>query len=264
MSWLEAILLGLVQGLTEFLPVSSDGHLELGKTLLKVKNADNMTLSVVLHLATALSSVVVFRKEIAQILSGLTKFRYNEHWDFVFKVLVSAIPAGVVGLTFKEELEALFNGNLVLTGLCLIITSAGLWASQLAPRGQKSVSFVAAFCMGAAQAAALLPGLSRSGSTVSVAMLLGIDRAKAAVFSFLMVLPVIFGGSFLELLELLDDPRTAFALGPGPLVAGFLTAFATGVLACKTMVVSVKRGGLWPFALYTLLIGSAALYFGLR
>lgn len=264
MSYLEAILLGILQGATEFLPVSSDGHLELGKVLLKIKNADDLTLSVVLHFGTALSSIVVFRREIGQILAGLMKFRYNEQWDFAVKVLVTMIPAGVVGLGFKDELDALFNGNLLLTGGCLLVTSAGLWAGQLAPKGSKSVGFGAAILMGIAQAAALLPGLSRSGSTISTAVILGIDRSKAATFSFLMVLPVIIGGSFLELRKALKAPETVEAIGYGPLFVGFLVSFLVGVLACKAMIASVKRGGLWPYALYTLVVGSLALYFGLR
>ncbi len=264
MSYLEAILLGILQGLTEFLPVSSDGHLELGKVLLNVKNADNLTLSVALHFGTALSTIVVYRREIGQILAGLMKFRYNEHWDFAVKVLITMIPAGVVGLGFKDELDALFNGDLVLTGTCLIITSAGLWAGQLAPKGGKSVGFGAAALMGVAQAAALLPGLSRSGSTISTAVILGIDRTKAATFSFLMVLPVIIGGSFLELRKVIDAPQSVEALGLGPLFAGFLASLTVGILACKAMIASVKRGGLWPYALYTLVVGTLALYFGLR
>jgi undecaprenyl-diphosphatase len=262
-SYLEALVLGILQGLTEFLPISSDGHLELGKVLLNVKNADNLTLSVVLHFATALSTIVVFRKEIRSILTGLAKFRYNEQWDFAVKVLLSMIPAGLIGVGFKDELDALFNGNLVLTGTCLLITSAGLWAGQLAPVGRKNVGFGAAFLMGVAQAAALLPGLSRSGSTISTAAVLGVDRSKAASFSFLMVLPVIIGGSLLELREVIDEPGSVEALGVGPLAVGFVAAFLVGLVACKVMIASVKRGGLWPYAIYTLVVGTVALYFGL-
>lgn len=193
MSWLEALILGIIQGLTEFLPVSSSGHLELGKAVLGKFPEEGMLMTVILHFATALSTIVIFRKDIAEIFKGLFQFKNNEQLHFSLKIIVSMVPAALVGILYEDEIDALFGGNLILVGLMLILTGGLLFLADRAKNTISGVSYSRSLIIGIAQAIAILPGISRSGATIGTSVLLGIDRTKAAKFSFLMVVPLIFG-----------------------------------------------------------------------
>ena len=199
MSFLEAIILGIIQGLTEFLPVSSSGHIELGKEVLGVEISDPLLLSIVLHAATAMSTIVIFRKDILEILKGLFKFRWNEETKFTFLILVSMVPAAFVGLFFEDQIEAFFSGNILLVGVMLLVTGVLLFFADLSKNTPKKVTFMASVIVGIAQAVAILPGISRSGATISTSVILGVDRSKAARFSFLMVVPLILGAALLDM-----------------------------------------------------------------
>src|SRR5690606_23879401 len=224
MEIIDAIVLGVIQGLTEFLPVSSSGHLEIGKAILGDNSIpeESLMITVVLHFATALSTIVVFRKDIAEIFSGLFSFKWNDEAKFSVKIILSMVPAVVIGLRFEEELEALFSGNLVFVGFMLLITALLLWLADNAKDTGKQVSYNNSLVIGVAQAIAMLPGISRSGATISTSVLLGIDKGKAARFSFLMVVPLIFGkiGK-----DLLSGDITNSSMEPLPLIAGFIAAF---------------------------------------
>ena len=198
MGIIEAIILGIIQGLTEFLPVSSSGHIELGKEILGVEISDPLLFSVVVHAATALSTVVIFRKDIINIIKGLFKFKWNDETKFVFLVIVSMIPAAIVGLFFEDKIEDFFSGNILLVGIMLLLTGGLLFMADRAKNTTKSVKFFDAILIGISQAIAILPGISRSGATISTSVLLGIDRSKAARFSFLMVVPLILGAALLD------------------------------------------------------------------
>ncbi|MEM7782569.1 MAG: undecaprenyl-diphosphate phosphatase [Planctomycetota bacterium] len=264
---INATVFGIVQGLTEFLPVSSSGHLEIAKYLLgddKISE-QSMLMTVLLHFATALSTVVVFWKEIGQILKGLFEFRWNEQTAFSLKIVVSMIPAVFVGLMFEEELEALFNKRLVLVGLMLLVTGVLLLLADRAKKTEKSVRLTDAILVGISQAIAILPGISRSGATISTSVLLGIDREKAARFSFLMVIPLIFG----KMAKMLLDAYRAnepFA-EPGealPLTVGFFAAFFTGLLACTWMIRLVKASKLTYFSIYCFVVAAIVIFIGLK
>jgi undecaprenyl-diphosphatase len=262
MNSLEAIALGIVQGLTEFLPISSSGHLEIGKALfgLAVNPEESLFLTIALHVATALSTMVVFRKEIVQILKGLFEFKNNESTQFSLKIILSMLPAVFVGLFFQDEIEQLFAQNLVLVGLMLCLTALILFVADKAQKTDKNVSTQNAAVLGIIQAIAILPGISRSGSTIATAVLLGIDREKAAQFSFLMVLPLIFGSMAKTILD--ADPSIQ-NIEITPLLLGFLSAFITGILACKWMIQLVKNSQLKFFSLYCIVVGGIALTYGL-
>ncbi len=256
METVQAILLGIVQGLTEFLPVSSSGHLQIAKELLGVEIDHNITFDVLLHAATVLSTLVVMWREIARLLAGLFSRRFNAEQAFVLKILLSMIPAGVAGICFAEQIETLFS-SLAFVGAMLLVTAALLaFAYYARPRMKEEISYRDAFLIGCAQAAATLPGLSRSGSTIATGLLLGNRRESVANFSFLMVIPVILGKM---LLDLLSGEMGAMQLAPSTLAAGFLAAFVTGCLACKFMIEIVKRGKLIWFALYCAAAGAVAL-----
>lgn len=265
MDLLKSIILGIVQGLTEFLPVSSSGHLEIGKVALQLDGLDaeqSMLMTVVLHGATALSTIVVFRHEVARILGGLLQFRWNDDFEFAAKILLSMIPAAVVGLLFEEQVENLFQGSqsLALVGAMLLLTGGLLFLAGRARETEKPVGYWDAMMVGIAQAIAILPGVSRSGATISTCVLLGIDRAKAARFSFLMVVPLIFGKMAKDCLDALGADALP-ATGPSMLELGlgFVAAFATGVLACKWMIALVKNCQLWWFSVYCFIVGTAAI-----
>ena len=264
MGTLEALLLGLVQGLTEFLPVSSSGHLEIGKALLGV-DGGGLAFSVVVHGDTALSTVVVFRRDIASLLAGL--FQAGSEGQvarrFAGLIVLSMLPVGVVGLLFKDAIEARLDGSLDAVGLALLFTAALLFWAQRHGRSGGSVGWMQAFLIGCAQAVAVLPGISRSGSTIATALLLGVDREEAARFSFLMVLPPILGATLLEVKDLVEmAPGTTEGWVPASsLAVGALAAFFSGWWACRFMMALVKRNGFHGFAVYCAVAGCAALFF---
>jgi len=261
MEIIDAIILGIIQGLTEFLPVSSSGHLELGKAILGDTSVpeESLLFTVVLHFATALSTIVIFRKDIWDIIKGLLKFEKNEETLFSIKIIISMIPAVLVGLFFEEQLEQLFGGNIMFVGFMLIITAALLWFADKAKSTRKPVSFSNAFFIGIAQAIAMLPGISRSGATISTSVLLGNDKTKAARFSFLMVIPLIFGKIAKDLLsgELAFSSENSI-----PIAIGFFAAFISGLFACTWMISLVKKSKLTYFAVYCILVGLLAISFG--
>ena len=267
MEWFEAIILGLVQGLTEFLPVSSSGHLEIGKVLLGVEATDDLMFTTMVHAATVLSTIVVFRKQILDLFKGLFKFKYNDQTDYVFKIALSCVPIMIVGLFFKEDVEALF-GSIKVVGFALLLTSALLFFSDLASRRDKvtnpasesrnGISYWQAFVVGLGQALAVIPGLSRSGTTISTGLICGVRRDVMAQFSFLMVLVPILGESFLDLV---GGEFSASSVGALPLALGFLSAFVSGLFACKVMIALVKKAKLGWFAIYCLIAAAAIFIF---
>ena len=254
MDYLDSLILGIIQGLTEFLPVSSSGHLELGKSILGDNSLpkESMIFTVVLHFATALSTIVVFRKDIIEIIKELLKFEWNSNTQFIFKIIISMLPAALIGVFFETELESLFSNNIVLVGAMLIITGLLLLLADRAQNTSKNVSFKNAFTVGVAQAVAILPGISRSGATISTAVLLGIDKTKAARFSFLMVIPLIFGKIFKDIFSYENAQIT-------PLGIGFIAAFVSGLLACTWMIRLVKNSQLKYFAYYCAVVGIIAI-----
>ncbi|MAW96805.1 MULTISPECIES: undecaprenyl-diphosphate phosphatase [unclassified Leeuwenhoekiella] len=261
MDIIDAIILGIIQGLTEFLPVSSSGHLELGKAILgdSTLPEESLLFTVVLHFATALSTIVVFRKDIFEIVKGLFQFKWNEETQFSVKIVLSMIPAVLIGLFFEEQLESLFGGNILFVGMMLIITALLLWLADKAKDTQKPVSFQNAFTIGIAQAIAMLPGISRSGATISTSVLLGNDKAKAARFSFLMVVPLIFGKIAKDILS---GDITTESGNFTTLSIGFIAAFISGLVACTWMIKLVKKSKLSWFAIYCLIVGVIAVGFG--
>lgn len=258
MEILDAVILGIVQGLTEFLPVSSSGHLELGKVILGDNSIpkESLLFTVVLHFATALSTMVIFRKDILQIIKGVLRFEWNEDLQFISKIALSMIPAVVIGVFFEEELEQLFGGDILLVGCMLLVTAVLLFLADKARDTQKKVTFSNAFVIGISQAIAILPGISRSGATISTSVLLGNDKTKAARFSFLMVVPLIFGKIAKDILggELTYDSSSFTALS-----AGFLAAFVAGLFACTWMISLVKKSKLSYFAIYCIVVGMVAI-----
>lgn len=259
MEWFQALILGIVQGLSEFLPISSSGHLELGKVILDLDEAarNNITFTVVVHGATVLSTIVVFWKDIINLFSGFFKFQWNESSKYVVKIIISIIPVGIVGLFFKEQVESFFTGNLLLVGSMLLITTALLAFTYYAKQKEKEISFKDSFLIGLAQAFAVMPGISRSGSTIAIGLLLGNKKEQIAKFSFLMVLIPIIGANVKDLIggEFTNDS----SIGVIPLIVGFVSAFVTGWLACTWMVNIVKRGKLIYFAIYTFIVAIVAI-----
>lgn len=262
MEIIDAIILGIIQGLTEFLPVSSSGHLELGKAILGDNSVpeESLLFTVVLHFATALSTIVVFRKDILDLIKGALKFKWNDDLQFISKIALSMVPAVIVGLFFEEQLEALFGGNILLVGCMLIITAILLFLADKAKDTNKKVSFKNAFIIGISQAIAMLPGISRSGATISTSVLLGNDKTKAARFSFLMVVPLIFGKIAKDVLsgDLTYDSGNFTSLS-----IGFVAAFVAGLFACTWMIALVKKSKLSYFAIYCVIVGVIAIIFSL-
>lgn len=258
MGWLEAIILGIIQGLTEFLPVSSSGHLELAKAIFGELTVpeESMLMTVVLHAATALSTIVVFRKDIYEILQGIFRWQWNEEMRFALKVGISMIPAGLVGILLEAQVESLFQGQIILVGLMLFVTGSLLFIADKAKTREKGVNFWDSFIIGISQAIAILPGISRSGATISTSVLLKIDRTKAARFSFIMVIPLILAKMFLEIIS---GGVSESGIGALPLSAGFLAAFIAGALACTWMIRLVKNAKLKYFAYYCFIIGLTAI-----
>lgn len=262
MDILEAIILGVIQGLTEFLPVSSSGHLELVKALLGDASLpeESLTFTVVLHFATALSTLVIFRKEIIEIYKGLIQFKWNDECKFSIKIIISMLPAVIVGLLFEKELESFFGGKILLVGGMLLLTALLLLLADKAKNTNKEVSFSNAILIGISQAIAMLPGISRSGATISTSVLLGVDRTKAAKFSFLMVVPLIFGKIGKDVLSGDINFQSSQIV---PIAAGFIAAFLAGLLACKWMISLVQKSKLSYFSIYCAIVGSIAIGYSL-
>ena len=296
MDWLQAVILGLVQGLTEFLPVSSSGHLAIGRALLGVEASGDLVFEVTVHAATVLATIVVFRKKIWELICGLFKFKYNDETDYIAKICVSMIPVFIVGMFFKDAIESAF-GSMLVVGLAMIVTAMLLtfsdWKAKhgslvaackrtgqldsgaLSPNvsgdgGQavpdtaatreyrNGISFWQAFVVGIGQAFAAIPGLSRSGTTISTGLICGVKRSEMAQFSFLMVLVPILGEAFLDVV---GGDMAASSIGFLPLALGFISAFVSGLFACKVMIALVRKAQLNWFGLYCALVGLAVLIF---
>lgn len=250
------MILGLVQGLTEFLPVSSSGHLVIFRELLGAEAPQDLVFEVTVHVATVLATIVVFRKQIIDLLQGLFKFKYNKQTDFILKLVVSMIPVAIVGVFFKDKVEALFS-SLTVVGCALLVTALLLFLSDKAKKkGDGDITFGQALIMGLGQAVAVVPGLSRSGTTISAGLLSGASRNKVAEFSFLMVLVPILGEAFLDVVS---GDAAASSIGTLSLAIGFIAAFVSGLFACKAMIALVKKAGLKWFALYCAIVGAIVI-----
>lgn len=261
MDIIDAIILGIVQGLTEFLPVSSSGHLELGSAILGNDKLpeESLMFTVVLHFATALATLVVFRKDIVVLIEGLLKFKWNEETQFTVKIIISMIPAVIVGLFFEEQLEQFFGGKVVFVGFMLLVTAILLFLADKAKNTENDMTFGKAALVGLAQMVAMLPGISRSGATISSSVLLGIDKNKAARFSFLMVVPLILGKIAKDIM---DGALTYNEASFGYLSAGFIAAFISGFFACTWMISLVRKSKLIYFAIYCSIVGLIAIFSG--
>ncbi len=262
MSWFQALILGLVQGLTEYLPVSSSGHLTIGANLFGLNGEENLAFSVAVHVATVLSTCVILWKEIVWLFQDFFKFKWNEGTKYIVNILISMIPVAIVGFFFKDQVEAIFGSGLLVVGICLLITATLLAFSYFAkPRQKENISPLHAFIIGIAQAVAVLPGLSRSGSTISTGLLLGNKKEKLAQFSFLMVIPPILGEALLDVKDMLEVgvETTMAGLPTTSLIIGFIAAFVSGCLACKWMINIVKKGKLIWFAVYCAIVGLLAI-----
>ena len=266
MDWLQALWLGIIQGLTEYLPVSSSGHLTIASHLFGIEGEESLAFTVAVHVATVLSTLVILWKEIAWIFRGLFRFQYNDETRYVANIVVSMIPVGIVGVFFKDKVEEVFGSGLVIVGAMLIVTALLLTFSYYAkPRVKENISIKDAFIIGLAQAVAVLPGLSRSGSTIATGLLLGNNKARLAQFSFLMVIPPILGEALLDTMKMVKY-GTAAVMGDislGVLAVGFIAAFVSGCVACKWMINIVKRGKLVYFAIYCAIVGVITLLLSL-
>ena len=262
MSEIEALVLGLIQGLTEYLPVSSSGHLTIGAALFGINGEDNLTFTVAVHVATVLSTLVILWKEIAWIFKGLFAGKMNDETRYVVNILVSMIPVGIVGVFFKDKVEEVFGSGLFIVGCMPLLTATLLAFSYYAkPRQKEKISVKDAFIIGLAQAAAVMPGLSRSGSTIATGLLLGNKKERMAQFSFLMVIPPILGEALLDVVKAMKGGAEA-AVGDislSALAVGFLAAFVSGCIACKWMINIVKRGKLIYFAIYCAIVGAIVI-----
>lgn len=260
MNWFEALILGLVQGLTEYLPVSSSGHLAIGSALFGVNGEDNLAFTIMVHVATVLSTLVILWKEIDWIFKGLFKFQMNDETKYFLNIIVSMIPVGIVGFFFKDTVEEVFGSGLLVVGCCLLLTALLLTFSYYAkPRQKEKISMKDAFIIGLAQAVAVLPGLSRSGSTIATGLLLGNKKEKLAQFSFLMVIPPILGEALLDVLKAMKGQEAMGGIDTLPLIVGFVAAFVSGCLACKWMINIVKKGKLVYFGVYCAIAGAVTI-----
>ncbi len=258
MNSLEALVLGLLQGLTEYLPVSSSGHLTIGSTLFGMTGEESLSFTILVHVATVLSTLVILWKEIVWLLKGFFQFRWNNETKYVVNILISMIPVGIVGLFFKDTVEEIFGSGLLIVGIMLLVTASLLaFAYYAKPRQKETISKKDAFIIGLAQACAVMPGLSRSGSTIATGLILGNKKENLAQFSFLMVIPPILGEALLETLKLMSGTEVASSDIPtSSLVIGFFAAFISGCIACKWMINIVKKGKLVYFAIYCAIVGA--------
>lgn len=278
MNTLQALIMGLLQGLTEYLPVSSSGHLTIASELFGIDGESNMTFTIAVHVATVLSTLVILGSEIGKILKGICNplsprslkgngtflNRLNPDQRYVLNILVSMIPIGIVGVFFKDKVEEIFGSGLLVVGICLLLTAALLTFSYLArPRQRENISLGHAFIIGLAQAVAVLPGLSRSGSTIATGLLLGNKKEKLAQFSFLMVIPPILGEALLDGLKMVKGEEATGGIDTLPLIVGFVAAFISGCAACKWMIGIVKKGKLIYFAYYCAIVGVASIVYSL-
>ena len=261
MDWIEALILGIIQGLTEFLPVSSSGHLELGKVIMGVKASESLSFTIAVHGATVLSTIVVFWKDILNLIKMFFKFEYNEETKYILKIALSMLPVGIVGIFLNDYIKQFFDGDIVFVGSMLILTAILLAFTYYAKAGVKELTYKNAFIIGLAQAVAVLPGISRAGSTIATSLLLGTKREEAARFSFLMVLVPIIGANFKDALD--GTMISGGGVATTPLIVGFVAAFVSGWLACSWMINIVKKGKLIYFALYCLIVGLIAIGVGL-
>ena len=265
MSWIQALILGLIQGLTEYLPVSSSGHLAIGQALFGLENGEsNLTFTVLVHIATIMSTVVILWSEIVWLFKDLFKWKWNEGTRYIVNILISMIPVAIVGFFFKDKIEEVFGSGLLIVGIMLIVTATLLTFSYFAkPRQKEHISPVHAFVIGIAQACAVMPGLSRSGSTIATGLLLGNKKEKLAQFSFLMVIPPILGEALLDIKDIFEVGFNEAMSGISPMAAivGFLAAFISGCFACKWMINIVKKGKLIWFAVYCFIVGGIAIIF---
>lgn len=273
MNTIQALLMGLLQGLTEYLPVSSSGHLTIASTLFGIDGEENMLFTIMVHVATVLSTIVILGGEIWKIIKGIFGplnngaqglNRLNPDQRYVLNILVSMIPIGIVGVFFKEQVEAIFGSGMTIVGICLLVTALLLTFSYYArPRERENISLGHAFIIGLAQAIAVLPGLSRSGSTIATGLMLGEKKSNMAQFSFLMVIPPILGEALLDVLKMVKGESLGAEIGWLPLTVGFLAAFISGCVACKWMIGIVKKGKLIYFAYYCAIAGVISLIYGL-
>ena len=260
MDWIEALILGLLQGLTEYLPVSSSGHLAIGSYLFGIEGEENLAFTVAVHVATVLSTLVILWREIDWIFKGLFKFQMNDETKYVVNIVISMIPVGIVGLFFKDYVEEVFGSGLAIVGSMLLVTAALLTFSYYArPRQREHIGWRDAFIIGLAQACAVMPGLSRSGSTIATGLLLGNKKESLAQFSFLMVIPPILGEALLDVIKGLKGEEAFGGIDMLPLAVGFMAAFVSGCLACKWMIDIVKKGKLIYFGIYCAIAGVLTL-----
>lgn len=259
MNWFEAIALGLIQGLTEFLPISSSGHLEMAKSIFGIDPEANFYFTIAVHGATVLSTIVVFWKEIIELISGTLKFKMNDETSYALKLIVSMIPVGIAGLLLKDPIESLFSGNIVFVGFMLFVTSTLLALAHFIKKRDREIGYLDALLIGISQAIAVIPGISRSGATISTGLMIGNSKDKIARFSFLMVLAPIIGANLLEIMSGEINPDST---STGIILIGFLAAFASGYLACRWMIEIVKKSKLIWFSIYCVIIGLLSIILG--
>jgi undecaprenyl-diphosphatase len=258
MTFFEAIFLGLLQGLTEFLPVSSSGHLELGKIFFGIDPEASFFFTVAVHGATVLSTIVVFREEILKLILGTMSYNMNEETHYVLKIILSMIPVAIVGLFFKQPLEALFNGNMIFIGSMLLVTALLLALAHFTRKRERKIGYLDAFIIGVAQAIAIIPGISRSGSTIATGIIIGNKKDEIARFSFLMVLLPVIGGFFIEVTKMPESK----GFGAGVIITGFIAAFISGYIACRWMISLVRKSKLIWFSVYCIIVGLISIFIG--
>jgi undecaprenyl-diphosphatase len=259
MNWFEAMILGLIQGFTEFLPVSSSGHLEIVKSLFGINPDESFYFTIAVHGATVLSTIAVFWKEIVQLFSGAFKFKMNDEATYIIKIIISMIPVGIAGVLLKDPIENLFNGNIVFVGLMLLITATLLALAHFIRKRERSIGYWDALIIGMAQAIAVIPGISRSGATISTGLIIGNKKDEIAKFSFLMVIIPVIGAN---LLEILSGEAGMGNTGAGIIIIGFITAFISGYLACHWMIGLVRKSKLIWFSIYCAAAGLLAILLG--